>query len=155
MWPNSPETQELLDRAKQGEAGAVERLLEVHRDPLRRMIGLRLDPALAGRVDASDIVQDVMLEVSQRLADYLRNPAMPFHLWVRHIAKDHMIDAHRRHRQAQRRSLDREQPIVPNAFADQSSVELAAQFVDQELTPASAAIRNELERRFHAAVASL
>ena len=155
MWPNSPETQELLDRAKQGEAGAVERLLETHRDPLRRMIGLRLDPALAGRVDASDIVQDVMLEVSQRLADYLRNPQMPFHLWVRHIAKDHMIDAHRRHRQAQRRSLDREQPIVPGVLADHSSLELAGQLLDQELTPASEAIRRELQRKLDGAIAEL
>jgi RNA polymerase sigma-70 factor (ECF subfamily) len=155
MWPNSPDTQELLDRAKQGEAGAVERLLEVHREPLRRMIGLRLDPALAGRVDASDIVQDVMLEVSQRLAEYLRNPQMPFHLWVRHIAKDHMIDAHRRHRQAQRRSLDREQPLVPAGLADQSSLELAGQFLDHEMTPATAAVRHELERRMQQAVAGL
>jgi RNA polymerase sigma-70 factor (ECF subfamily) len=155
MWPNSPDTQNLLDHAKQGDAGAVERLLEVHREPLRRMIGLRLDPALAGRVDASDIVQDVMLEVSQRLNDYLRNPNMPFHLWVRHIAKDHMIDAHRRHRQAQRRSLDREQPIVPNAFADQSSLELAAQFIDPEMTPATAAVRHELQKRMTDAVAKL
>jgi RNA polymerase sigma-70 factor (ECF subfamily) len=155
MWPNSPDTQELLDRAKQGEAGAVERLLEVHREPLRRMIGLRLDPALAGRVDASDIVQDVMLEVSQRLADYLRNPAMPFHLWLRHIAKDHMIDAHRRHRQAQRRSLDREQPLVPAGLADQSSLELAGQFLDREMTPASAAVRHELQKRMEQAVAGL
>ena len=111
MWPNSPETQELLNQAMQGEAGAVERLLETHREPLRRMVGLRLDPALAGRVDASDIVQDVMLEVSQRLADYLRDPVMPFHLWVRHIARDHMIDAHRRHRQAQRRSREYSWPL--------------------------------------------
>src|SRR6516162_1187385 len=155
MWPNSPETQVLLDQAKQGQAGAVERLLETHREPLRRMIGLRLDPALAGRVDASDVVQEVMLEVSQRLADYLRNPAMPFHLWVRHIAKDHMIDAHRRHRQAQRRSLDREQPIVPAALADQSSMELAAQFFDHEATPATEAIRQELGQRLQAAIASL
>jgi RNA polymerase sigma-70 factor (ECF subfamily) len=155
MWPNSPEIQQLLDRAKQGEAGAVERLIDVHREPLRRMIGLRLDPALAGRVDASDVVQEVMLEVSQRLADYLRNPAMPFHLWVRHIAKDHMIDAHRRHRQAQRRSLDREQPLVPAGLADQSSVELAGQFLDREMTPASAAVRRELQKRMEQAVAGL
>jgi RNA polymerase sigma-70 factor (ECF subfamily) len=155
MWPNSPETQVLLDQAKQGQAGAVERLLETHRQPLRRMIGLRLDPALAGRVDASDIVQDVMLEVSQRLADYLRNPAMPFHLWLRHIARDHMIDAHRRHRQAQRRSLDREQPIVPAALADESSLELAGQFLDREMTPATAAVRHELQRRMEQAVAAL
>jgi RNA polymerase sigma-70 factor (ECF subfamily) len=155
MWPNSPDTQNLLDRAKQGEAGAVERLLDVHREPLRRMIGLRLDPALAGRVDASDVVQEVMLEVSQRLADYLRNPAMPFHLWVRHIAKDHMIDAHRRHRQAKRRSLDREQPLVPAGLADQSSLDLAGQFLDREMTPASAAVRHELQKRMEQAVAGL
>src|SRR5438034_7213164 len=112
MWPNSPETQELLDRAKQGEARAVERLLETHREPLRRLIALRLDPALAGRVDASDVVQEVLFEVSRRLGDYLRDPPMPFHLWLRHIAQDHIIDAHRRHRRALRRSLDREQPIL-------------------------------------------
>ena len=80
---------------------------------------------------------------------------MPFHLWLRHIAKDHMIDAHRRHRQAQRRSLDREQPIVPAGLADQSSLELAGQFLDQEMTPATAAIRHELQRRMQEAVASL
>jgi RNA polymerase sigma-70 factor (ECF subfamily) len=100
-------------------------------------------------------VQDVLLEASRRLRDYLRDPAMPFHLWLRHIAKDHMIDAHRRHRQAQRRSLDREQSIVPAAFADRSSVELAAQFFDHEATPATEAIRQELGQRLKAAMASL
>jgi RNA polymerase sigma-70 factor (ECF subfamily) len=155
MWPNSPETQELLSQVRRGESAAVDRLLSSHRDPLRRMIDLRLDPLLARRVDASDIVQDVLLEASRRLNDYLRNPAMPFHLWLRHIAKDHMIDAHRRHRQAQRRSLDREQPIVPAAFADRSSLELAAQFFDHEATPATEAIRQELGQRLQAAVAYL
>ena len=71
------------------------------------MIGLRLDPALAARVDASDIVQDVLLEAHRRLQDYLRKPAMPFHLWLRHIAKDHIIDAHRHERLAQRRVMPR------------------------------------------------
>jgi RNA polymerase sigma-70 factor (ECF subfamily) len=155
MVPNSPETQELLNQARQGEAEAVDRLLASHRDALRRMVDLRLDRAIGRRVDASDIVQDVLLEASRRLDDYLRNPVMPFHLWLRHIAKDHMIDAHRRHRQAQRRSLDREQPIVPAVFADRSSIELAAQFLDHEATPATAAMRHELQRRLENAVASL
>src|SRR5207249_7889106 len=79
-------TQELLDQVRRGEAGAVDRLLAQHREPVRRMIGLRLDPAIAARVDASDVVQDVLLEASRRLNDYLRDPAMPFHLWLRHIA---------------------------------------------------------------------
>jgi len=155
MWPNSPETQQMLDQARRGDNGAVDRLLTAHREPLRQVISLRLDPAVARREDASDIVQKVLLEASQRLADYLRNPAMPFRLWLRHIALDHIIDAHRRHRLAQRRSLDREQPLVPAALADQSSVELAAQLLDREATPATEAMRQELQRHLHAAIAAL
>jgi RNA polymerase sigma-70 factor (ECF subfamily) len=154
MSTNSPETQRLLDQAQRGETAAVDQLLDQHRTSLRRMIDLRLDPALGRRVDASDIVQDVLLEASKRLADYVKNPAMPFHLWLRHIAKDHIIDMHRKHRLAQRRSIDKEQSIRP-ALADQSSMDLAAQFIDQELTPASAAIRQELQRRLEGAVAEM
>src|SRR6266404_289265 len=152
MGNNDSETQQLLEQARQGEAAAVERLLTAHREPLRRMIGLRLDPALAARVDASDVVQDVLLEAHRRLDDYLKNPALPFHLWLRHIAKDHIIDAHRKHHLAKKRGVDREQPMARPGWAEQSSLDLAAQLVGQELTPASAAIRNELERRLHLAL---
>ncbi len=152
---DSQQTLDLLDKARQGDAAAAERLLAEHREPVRHMIGLRLDRAIARRVDASDVVQEVLLEASRRLQDYLRHPVMPFHLWLRHIAKDHIIDAHRRHRQAQKRGVDREQPLAPAGWADRSSLELAAQFVDQELTPASAALRQELERRLHEAIGRL
>src|SRR5476651_437519 len=103
MWPDATNTQELLVQAKAGDADAVEQLLARHREPVRRMIDLRLDPAIVQRVDASDVVQEVMLEASRRLQDYLKNPTMPFLLWLRHLAKDHLIDAHRRHHLAQKR----------------------------------------------------
>ena len=119
------------------------------------MVHLRLDPALARRVDASDIVQEVLFEVSRRLAEYLRDPSMPFHVWLRQIARDHVIDAHRRHRVAERRSVDREQPLAAAAYLDRSSLELAVELRDHELTPAAAAIRQELQRRFHAALDKL
>jgi RNA polymerase sigma-70 factor (ECF subfamily) len=154
MVPNSPETQQLLDQVRQGDESAVERLLTVHREPLRRMVSLRLDPALAARVDASDIVQDVLLEAHRRLKDYLLHPALPFHIWLRHIAKDHIIDAHRRHRLAQRRSLDREQSLA-GPGPDDSSLDWAAPFLDQELTPATAAMRHEMERRVQEAIGQL
>src|SRR5437764_14964067 len=117
MWPDADETRALLARAKAGDTAAVDDLLARHREPLRRAVDLRLDPALARRVDASDIVQDVLVEANRRLKEYLRDPAMPFHLWLRHLAKDRVIDAHRFHRQAQRRSLDREQAVAPPAWA--------------------------------------
>ena len=155
MWPDSSQTQELLDQARQGNAEAVNALLERHRAALRRLVEVRMDRALVRRVDASDIVQDVMVEANRRLADYLANPSMPFHLWLRHMARDRLIDAHRRHRVAGRRSLDREQPLVARADLDRSTLELAAQLCDQELTPAAAATWHELERRFQQAVEEL
>jgi RNA polymerase sigma-70 factor (ECF subfamily) len=154
MWPDSPVTQQLLTKARQGEPEAVDQLLARHREPVRRMIDMRLDRAIATRVDASDIVQEVLIEASQRLKDYLRRPDMPFHLWLRHIAKDHIIDAHRRHRQAKRRTVDRERPMHVNQ-PDRSSLELVAQLVDGEPTPATAAIRQELEKRFQSVMVSL
>jgi RNA polymerase sigma-70 factor (ECF subfamily) len=154
MWPDSSQTQELLAQARQGDAGAVNALLERHRAALRRMVDLRMDRALSRRVDASDIVQDVMVEANRRLKDYLSNPSMPFHLWLRHMARDRLIDAHRRHRVSQRRSLDREQPLAARD-PDRSTLELAAQLCDQELTPAAAATWQELQRRFQQAVEEL
>lgn len=153
MWPNREHTDEMLDQARAGQAEAVERLLTEHREPLRRVIGLRLDPVLARRVDASDIVQDVLIEATQRLTEYLKAPTMPFQLWLRHLAQDRIIDTHRRHRLAQRRSVDKEQPIARPAWAtDDSSAGLVAQLIDTERTPASEAIRQELARKLSEAV---
>ncbi len=155
MWPNPDETDRLLDDARAGKPGAVDALLGRLREPLRRVIDLRLDPVLGRRVDASDIVQDVLIEANQRLTDYLKTPTMPFHLWLRHLAQDRIIDAHRRHRTAQRRSLDREQPITTPAWAEDSSTSLVAQLMDHERTPASEAIQAELARRLANAVNEL
>jgi len=109
-----------------------------------------MDPVLGRRVDASDIVQDVMVEASRRLTDYLANPTMPFGLWLRHMARDRIIDAHRRHRVAAARSLDRE--VSVDAGADDSVEQGVGAVADRELTPAAAATWFELERRFAAAV---
>jgi RNA polymerase sigma-70 factor (ECF subfamily) len=155
MWPTREQTDELLAAAKAGQAGAVDELLGEFREPLRKVIGLRLDPVLARRVDASDIVQDVLIEANQRLTEYLKKPDMPFHLWLRHLAQDRIIDTHRRHRTAQRRSVDREQPIARPAWADESSNSLVAQLVDAERTPATNAIQDELARKLTAAINEL
>jgi RNA polymerase sigma-70 factor (ECF subfamily) len=157
MWPDASETQNLLHRVARADVSAADELWERYRPALRRMIGLRLDQRVARRVDASDVVQDVLIKASQRLADYLRNPSLPFHLWLRQIARDHVIDAHRRHRATARRSVDREQGLFAHGglFDDRSSLDLAAQLRDSELTPAAEALRRELQTRFHATLLRL
>jgi len=155
MWPDAHDTQTLLDHARLGDAGAVDRLLARHRAAVRRMIQLRMDPALGRRVDASDIAQDVLVEAHRRLAKYLNNPTMPFHLWLRQMAQDRLIDAHRRHRGAARRSLDRERPLDVRLPRDRSTRNLTLQLYDRELTPAAAATWRELKRRFEEACRAL
>jgi RNA polymerase sigma-70 factor (ECF subfamily) len=154
MWPDLSETRDLLDRVAGDDPSAEERLWERHREPLRRMIGLRLDQAVVRRVDASDVVQEVLLKASGRLAEYLKAPGLPFHLWLRQIAQDHVIDAHRKHRVAGSRSVDREAPMDAQ-FADRSSIDLLAGLRDPNLTPAASALRRELQRRFQEAIGEL
>jgi RNA polymerase sigma-70 factor (ECF subfamily) len=145
----------LLERVRRGDGEAVNGLLERHRAAIRRMIDQRMDRAVQRRVDASDIVQDVLVEANRRLGDYLTNPTMPFGLWLRHMARDRLIDAHRRHRVAGSRSVDKEVPLVTAEDGGRSEVDLAANLADRELTPAAAATWHELERRFAAAVEQL
>ncbi|MEO2014088.1 MAG: sigma-70 family RNA polymerase sigma factor [Fuerstiella sp.] len=148
MWPEGEKTQQLLNGAKEGNTQAVNDLIERHRQAVRRLVQMRLDNAVARRVDASDVVQDVMFEASRRLEDYLRNPSMPFHIWLRQLAKDRVIDMHRRHRAAQRRSVDREQHVSSLGHDDASTADLAALLKDTELTPAATTVRKEMEERF-------
>ena len=155
IWPEQSVTQNLLASARRGDRVAINRLLERHRASLRKMVQLRMDRQIARRVDASDVVQEVLLEANTRLQAYLEDPRLPFHLWLRQLAQDQMIDMHRRHRGAQRRSLDREQALAMPQVSDQSGFDLMGQLADHELTPAAASIRKELEARFVTAIDQL
>jgi RNA polymerase sigma-70 factor (ECF subfamily) len=154
MWPETQHTEELLAGAKRGDAGAVSQLLDRHRKALHRMVQMRLDQRIQGRVDVSDVVQEVLVEANRRLQDFLRNPTMSFHLWIRQIAKDRIIDAHRRHRASAKRSVDRERELFP-VGDEQSSILLATQLCDPQLTPAAAATQQEMARRVEQALVQL
>ena len=144
IWPCDDQTETLLRAARGGDADAINRLLEKHRGPVRRLVEMRLDRKVQRRVDVSDVVQDVMIEASGRLDKYLDDPVMAFHLWLRQIAWDRIIDTYRRHRVSAKRNMDREQPMSVPASANHSTMELAVQLCDPGLTPAAAATQREL-----------
>ena len=150
MWPEADKTHELLDLVREGDESAAGQLLQRHREALRRMVEMRLDQHIRQRVDASDVVQEAMIEANRRLPRYLDNPAMPFHLWLRQIATDRLIDAHRRHRVSRKRSVDLEQAPVVAANLDHSTIHF--DISDKELTPAAAALHHELQCRFEDAI---
>ena len=155
MTSQSDDLQSLLRRVAEGDEEAVGKLLESERGAIHRMIGLRLDRAIGTRVDASDIVQETMIEAARRIRDYAAEPKLPFGVWLRHLAKDHVIDAHRKHRGAKRRSVDRERSLADPAYSGQSTVDLAARLQAQGLTPSTEAMRRELIARFDSALEEL
>ncbi len=155
MWPEKDQTVELLARAKAGNDDAINQLMDRHRNSLRQLVRMRLDQKIQNRIDISDVVQDVLVEANRRLQRYIENPVMPFHLWLRQIAKDRIIDAHRRHRVSAKRSVDREQSLLAPRGYDQSSIQLAALLGDQRLTPAAAALQQEMAKKVEEAISRL
>ena len=155
MWPETEKTQQLMAKAKDGDQSAVNQLLDRHRNSLGHLVRMRLDKKIQNRVGVSDVVQDVLVEANRRLSRYLESPAMPFHLWVRQIARDRIIDAHRRHRVSAKRSVDRERRMVVPRGYDQSSVHLASLLGDSKASPVEVAIQKELARKVEASIALL
>ncbi len=134
IWPNGDHTSELLSEARGGDADAVDELLDRHRESLRRMIDLRLDQRIKRRVDVSDVVQDVLVEASRRLKDYLAKSIDGLSFWIRQIAKDRIIDATDSSRFSQAKCRSRTTARRAGAV-DQSTMDLAGQLCDHELTP--------------------
>jgi len=152
IWPSDDQTTTLLKAARAGDADAAGRLLEKHRGPVRRLIEMRLDRKVRRRVDVSDVVQDVMVDASMRLDKYLSDPVMAFHLWLRQIASDRIIDTYRRHRVSAKRDMDREQPNIVPGSANQSTIELVAAIRDPGVTPAAAATNREIAEQVEQAI---
>jgi RNA polymerase sigma-70 factor (ECF subfamily) len=135
----------LLRRVRGGDGEAVGELFVLYRDRLRRMVRLRLDRRLQGRVDTSDVLQDAYLDVARRIDDYLAQPPMPFYLWLRFITGQKLLETHRRHLGAQMRDVGKEVSLYRGALPQASSVCLAAQLLGRYTTPSQAAARAELQ----------
>ena len=155
IWPNGDQTNTLLVAARSGDPQAVSQLLEKHRGAVRRLVELRLDRKVQRRVDVSDVVQEVMFEASGRLDRYLQDPAMAFHLWIRQIAWDRIIDTYRRHRVSAKRNMDREQPISAPQGADQSTLDFVAHLRDERRFEDAQALETQIRTDVAAARAAL
>ncbi len=143
METHTPEEREFLERLKKGERGVVGDLFVKYEDRLRRMVRLRMDRRLHGRVDSSDVIQESFLEVLRRMDAYLKEPNMPLFLWVRFITGQKLQEMHRKHLRVQMRDAGKEVSIFRGSLPLASSVMLAAQLLGKLSTPSEAAARVE------------
>jgi RNA polymerase sigma-70 factor (ECF subfamily) len=97
----------LTERLRAGDAGAADKLFAVYRDRLKKVVRLRLDSRLRGRLDDSDVLQEAFLDV-QKKVDEFASRGMPAYLWVRLITAERLLQLHRHHLGAQMRDAGQE-----------------------------------------------
>jgi RNA polymerase sigma-70 factor (ECF subfamily) len=133
----------LLARARAGDSTALAALFTSFRDRLERMVALRLDRRLTGRVDPSDVIQEAYLEVHKRFAEYARDGSVPFFLWLRLVTGQKLTDFHRHHLGAKMRDAGQEVSLYRGAMPQASSVSLAARLLGKLTSASQAAVRAE------------
>jgi RNA polymerase sigma-70 factor (ECF subfamily) len=152
MPDQTSEVDQLLQRASQGDPSSWEALLGQSRQRLHRMVAFRLDQRLQGRVDPSDVLQDAYLEAWQDLGSYIRQPAIPFFLWLRGIAGNKLRELHRHHLGTQMRDPRREVSIYGGELSDSTTAAIAARLMGNLTGASEEAVRDELKLRLQDAL---
>lgn len=151
----SSEVADELSRLRTGGKVAVAELFEQYRVKLERMVRLRLDARLLGKVDVDDVLQDAYVEASRRIDDFLDRPAVPFFVWVRQVVSQIMIDLHRRYLGAKMRDVNREVSLNHGGAASTGTGWLCDRLADSLTRPSQFAVRNEMLKQLRVALQSL
>ena len=155
MTSDSSAPDDLLRRAASGEGEAVAELFSHYRDRLKRMVLLRLDRRLQGKIDASDVLQEAYLDVARRAREIGSQPTMPFFLWLRLLTGQRLLAIHRSHFGTRLRDVGQEVALLHGAMPQATSASLAAQLLGRFTSPSLAAMRAEMKLRLQEALNSM
>ena len=134
---------------------ALAALFGLHRDRLRKMVDLRIDPRLRSRLDASDILQEAYLDVSRDLVAYLADPKIGPFLWMRLHVGRRLAIAHRQHLGTRMRDAGLEISLYNHAMPGASTAGLALMLLGRHTSPSQAAQRAERLARVREALNGL
>ena len=145
LWLNhrleKPSLSEQIRRAAAGDREAWDDLLNAHRARLRRMVALRLDRRLQGRLDPSDVIQEAFLDATAGLANFVARQEMPFFLWLRWLTGLRLTTLHRQHLGYRIRDAAREVSLERAAMPGASSAALAAHLLGRDTSASAVAMR--------------
>ena len=149
----TPPDDVLLGRLRAGDAQALAEYLEARKPQLCAYVERSLGPALRGKVEPADVIQETAVAALHALpgADLSRRD--PFG-WLCQIAEQRIIDLHRRFVGAQKRAAGREAPLDAPA-GPAGEMRLIDLLVISMTTPSMAVVRDERQRKLMEALAVL
>ena len=137
----SAEPEELLTEAQAGSTAHLGRLLELYRHYLRLLARMQVGQRLQAKVDASDLVQETMLEAHKSFPGFRGSSEAQFVAWLRQIMAAVLCNLVRRYLGTQGRDVRLERDL--REHVDRSSLLLARGFADPHSSPSQQAARRE------------
>jgi RNA polymerase sigma-70 factor, ECF subfamily len=135
----TPDT--LLDQARSGSADHLGQLLELYRHYLRLLARMEIGRSLQAKVDASDLVQDTLLEAHRNFPRFQGTSETQFVCWLRQIMAANLANLLRRYLGTQGRDVRLERDLAVRL--DQSSRLLDRGLADRGSSPSHQAARRE------------
>jgi RNA polymerase sigma-70 factor (ECF subfamily) len=144
---------ELLAKARQGDERCREILFERCRDYVALMARTKVESWMRRKVDASDLVQQTMLDAMQGMDRFEGTTEAEWLGWLRQVLTHNLHDFIRRYRTA-KRAAGREQQLDLPAD-DSRGAFLGPELADSIATPSQVLIQHEHELALAAAIARL
>jgi RNA polymerase sigma-70 factor (ECF subfamily) len=151
MTSEGNSTSVLLRRVRGGDSQALDDLFARYRHRLRRMVRLRLDRRLHGRVDPSEVVRLAQADAARRAAEYDSASAASFFLWARAVTGQRLQALHQDLLGPQMGEAGHEVSLYRGALPQANSASLAAQLLGR-LTATQAAQQAEKQVRLQEAL---
>lgn len=134
-------TPQLLSEARAGDLPQLGRLLERYRHYLRVLARIEIGRRLQAKVDASDLVQETLLEAHRHFGAFQGTNEGQFAGWLRQIMAASLANLLRHYYGTQARDIRLERDLALSL--DQSSVLLDRGLVDPRSSPSHQAHRHE------------
>lgn len=131
----------LIASARRGEGDALDRLLGLYRNYLRFLARTGLDSTLRVKADASDVVQETLLQAYEHFGDFRGGSEGELVKWLRRILARNLGMLIRRYRFTEARDLKRERAL--EGALDDSSFHLRRLVPASSPSPSGAADRRE------------
>lgn len=137
----------LLSRARDGDVESRNHLLQMIRWHIANQASADFPRVLSSKMDASDIVQQSLVEADRGLQDFCGTSAGELRVWLDRLVQRNLIDAKRHFCETRKRNLGQEVPL-----ANTSGASLAH---DISVTASAIVQRREVDEELESAIAQL